>query len=221
MRKKAVILFSGGQDSTTCLYWALRHFDEVQAIGFDYGQTHAREIEAAKSIACDAGVQYDVLNLRGVMRGSSLLGNGSHNDQSASNAALPASFLPGRNLIFLTIAASHAVHAGAENIVTGVCQTDFSGYPDCRRKTIDAVESAIRLGTDISMTIHTPLMLLTKAETFRLAKELGCLDVVIKKTVTDYNGNATMNDWGMGAEDNPASILRAKGYREAVANGWV
>lgn len=219
--KKAMVLLSGGQDSTTCLYWAKANFDEVRALGFDYGQSHAVELAAAKEIAAHAGVPYEVVDLRGALRGSSLLGKGNHSDRSSLDPSLPASFLPGRNLTFLCIAASWAAEFGARDIVTGVCETDYSGYPDCRRATMDALVEALNLGIANGFHIHTPLMHLTKAETFRLAKELGCLDVVIQKTITDYNGNMTMNEWGMGEESNPASALRAKGYREAAAKGWL
>lgn len=223
MSTKAIILLSGGQDSTTCLYWALKTFDSVTAIAFDYGQRHRAEIECARSNAADAGVQFKVIDVRGLLAQSSLTDDlGEHNAASHINPELPASFTAGRNLLFLTIAASVAASLGINDIVTGVCQTDYSGYPDCRRVTIDAMQLALSLGIGVGdIRIHTPLMYLTKAETWKLAHELGCLDVIVNNTMTDYNGDTTKNDWGMGREDNPASVLRANGYREAKANNWI
>lgn len=217
-----ILLFSGGQDSTTCLYWAKRHFDKVYAIGFDYGQKHKIELDQARKIATLANVNFDVIGIPNVLTGSSLLDGGDHNDASAINEDLPASFVAGRNLLFLSIAGSIAANKGAQDIVTGVCQTDFSGYPDCRRSTIDAMQLSLSLGVGIGdVRIHTPLMYLTKAETWKMAKDLGCLDVVIDYSLTDYNGSQQKNEWGYGVMDNPATVLRAKGYYEAKQNGWI
>jgi len=223
MNNKSLVLLSGGQDSTTCLHWALKKFEGVAAIGFDYGQRHRVELEFARSNAEDAGVEFCVMDVRGLLAPSSLTDEqGQHNDSSHINADLPASFTAGRNLLFLTVAASVAAGMGITDIVTGVCQTDYSGYPDCRRSTIDAMQITLTLGVGAGdIRIHTPLMYLTKAETWKLAADLGILDTIINRTMTDYNGEATMNDWGMGVEDNPASILRAKGYREAKERGWI
>ena len=219
---KAVILLSGGQDSTTCLYWATQRFDEVMAIGFDYGQMHVHELEQAKKIAQRIGVGYRVFDVKGLLAPSSLTQKTDHNRASDINTDLPASFTAGRNILFLTVAASYAATIGATDIVTGVCQTDYSGYPDCRRTTIDAMQTTLSLGIGVGdMRIHTPLMYLTKAETWRLAKELGCLSVIINDTLTDYNGDQTMNEWGMGMNNNPATELRVKGYYEAKEKGWI
>jgi 7-cyano-7-deazaguanine synthase len=220
--KKAVVLLSGGQDSTTCLHWALKNFDKVDAIGFDYGQMHSIELQQAKKIASDVGVKYHIFNVKGLLAKSSLTEHSNHNNNSYISNELPASFTAGRNLLFITIAASYCAENNINNIVTGVCQTDYSGYPDCRRTTIDAMQLAVSLGVGIGdIAIHTPLMYLTKAETWKLAREIGCIDVIIKDTITDYNGNNKMNEWGMGDTDNPASVLRAKGYYEAKANEWI
>lgn len=221
--RKAIVLLSGGQDSTTCLHWALKEFEGITAIGFDYGQRHRVELDYARSNAEDAGVAFRVMDVRGLLAPSSLTdGEGQHNDASHINADLSALFTAGRNLLFLTVAASVAAGMGITDIVTGVCQTDYSGYPDCRRATIDAMQVALTLGVGAGdIRIHTPLMYLTKAETWKMAADLGILDTIINRTMTDYNGGAAMNDWGMGYEDNPASILRANGYREAKANNWI
>lgn len=220
--KTAVLLLSGGQDSTTCLWWALERFDSVLALGFDYGQRHVRELECAAGIARIAGVEFKVMDMKGLLGGSSLTdATLDHSSSHAVNPGLPASFTAGRNAIFLTIAASLAHGLGIKDIVTGVCQTDYSGYPDCRQRFVDATQVSLSLAMDCDFKIHAPLMYLTKAETWRLAKELGCLDVVRDLTLTDYNGSETRNEWGYGVEDNPATILRANGYREASQRGWL
>ena len=219
---KALVLLSGGQDSTTCLFWALEKFDHVDAIAFYYGQKHSRELRAASEVAKIAGADLQVLDVSNLLADSSLTKNTSHNKKSHINEELPASFTAGRNLLFLTVAASRAAEKGINDLVTGVCQTDYSGYPDCRRHTIDAMQTTLSLGMGAGdFRIHTPLMYLTKAETWKLGKDLNILDIIIEKTVTDYNGDETMNAWGMGKENNPASILRAKGYQEALQNGWL
>jgi 7-cyano-7-deazaguanine synthase len=219
---KAVILLSGGQDSTTCLYWAKTHFSEIYAIGFDYGQMHVNELEKAKKIAKDANVNYKIFDIKGLLAKSSLTEKTDHNQKSHINEDLPASFTSGRNILFLSIAGSYASELGINDIVTGVCQTDYSGYPDCRRTSIDAMQNVLSLAYgNGDFRIHTPLMYLNKAETWKLAKELNCLDVIINDTLTDYNGNQTMNEWGMGENNNPATELRVKGFYEAKQKGWI
>lgn len=219
---KALVLLSGGQDSTTCLYWAKKNFKEVVAIGFDYGQKHKKELEQAIKIAQNANIQYQVFNVKNLLASSSLTEKGNHNEKSKINKDLPASFIAGRNLLFLTIAGSFCAGNQISNIVIGTSQTDYSGYPDCRRSTLTALELSLSLGLGVGdIKIHTPLMYLSKAETWKLAKELNCLDIIIKDTLTDYNGDMTMNEWGYGKEDNPASVLRANGYREAKEKKWI
>jgi len=223
MKTKALVLLSGGQDSTTCLYWAIEHFDEVHAIGFDYGQSHAVELQYAADNAKRAEVPFAVVDVKGLLATSSLIEHGDHNESSYLSDDLPASFTPGRNLLFLTVAASKAAEMGITDLVTGVCQTDYSGYPDCRRNTIDALQLALSLGVgNGDMRIHTPLMYLNKAETWKMAADLGVLDVIRLNTMTDYDGNQDqLNEWGYGSEENPASKLRAEGYRTAKEMGWV
>ena len=143
------------------------------------------------------------------------------NKSHPSNQNLPNSFVPGRNLLFLSIASSIAYNRKIENIVIGVCETDFSGYPDCRDEFIKSMKKTIHLATEKSIEIHTPLMNLDKAQTWKLAKDLGCIDTIIKSTMTDYNGSKNENDWGLGNLDNPASILRHKGYLKAKKNKWI
>lgn len=219
----ALILFSGGQDSTTCLYWAKRRFKRVECLGFDYGQKHHIELQQAEKIASDAEVRFSIIDIRQTLSGSALTEHAK--DVSAEhekNAALPASFVPGRNALFLTLAASYAYNRDIFDLVGGMCQTDYSGYPDCRRTFADAIQTSLSLAMDCDFRIHTPLMYQTKAETWKLANDLGVLDVIRRDTHTDYNGDrSTFHDWGYGKLDNPASELRAKGYAEAKANGWL
>ena len=219
---QTLVLLSGGQDSTTCLYWASEQFDSVQAIGFDYGQTHLQELNQAQLIAKTLKIPFTVRNVRGLLAHSSLTEHSDHNAKSYLDERLPASFTSGRNLLFLTVACSYAAEQGIHDLVTGVCQTDYSGYPDCRRVTIDALQLALTLGCGVGdIRIHTPLMYLTKAETWRLANQLGCLEVVIRDTLTGYDGDMTLNEWGRGNVNNPASQLRRKGFYEAKENGWL
>ena len=219
-----VVLFSGGQDSTTCLYWAKKVFDSVIALGFNYGQKHVIELQQADKIAKDANVNYKIVNLQDIFSNSGLLLNTelSTSEQHPVYKNLPSSFVPGRNAVFLNIAASYAASNEIYNIVGGMCETDYSGYPDCRREFIDSVEKSFSLAIQNEIKIHTPLMYLSKAHTWQLADNLGILDIIIEDTHTDYNGDrTTKNEWGYGKLDNPASVLRAKGYFEAKENGWI
>ncbi len=221
--RPALVLFSGGQDSTTCLFWARKHFARVEALGFDYGQKHRVELEQARLIAERADVPFTVVDLRGMLHGSALT---EHDKDVAArherNPDLPAAFVPGRNAVFLSVAAAHAYNRGIHDLVGGMCQADYSGYPDCRRDFIDAMETALARALDVDLRIHTPLMDLTKAETWKMAADLGVLDIVRDLSHTDYNGDrSTYHEWGYGRLDNPASILRAKGYAEAKAKGWI
>ncbi|HIG75391.1 MAG TPA: 7-cyano-7-deazaguanine synthase QueC [Bacteroidetes bacterium] len=231
---RALVLFSGGQDSTTSLFWALSPegggFDHVEALAFEYGQRHAVEIAQARQIAEAAGVPFHVADLSGLLGGSALLAeeSGDTNAEHALAPGLPASFVPGRNALFLAAAASRAFLTETRDLVTGVCQTDYSGYPDCRLDFIQAQERALALALDAPLRIHTPLMHLTKAETWKLAKDLGTvrgldvLETVREMSHTDYYGDrTTRHEWGYGRLDNPASVLRAKGWEEAKAKGWV
>lgn len=225
--KKAIVLFSGGQDSSTCLFWAKKYFEEVEAIGFNYGQKHKFELEQAQKIADLAGVKYTILDAAGLLGGSSLTDlSQSTADQHKINPDLPSTFTAGRNAFFLTVAASYGFNNEIHDIITGTCQTDFSGYPDCRQVFIDAQQVALSLALGTDIRIHTPLMYLTKAETWKLAGEVSTelhdvVEIVRTMSLTDYNGSSKMNEWGMGELDNPASELRAKGYYEAKEKGWL
>ena len=221
--KSALVLLSGGQDSTTCLFWARHHFEKVEALAFNYGQKHLVELEQAQLIADKAAVPLHIMDMKGMLQGSSLTEHDKDmNSPHEANPDLPASFVPGRNALFLTTAASYAYTRSIYDIVGGMCQTDYSGYPDCRRVFVDSLQTTVSLALDRDVRIHTPLMYLTKAETWKLAKELDVLEIVRDYSHTDYNGDrTTYNEWGYGKLDNPASVLRAKGYEEAKQKGWV
>jgi len=223
--RQALVLFSGGQDSTTCLAWALEKFDHVETIGFNYGQKHEIELEVRPKIldkirggfpkwAAKLGDDHVVdLKVLGQLSETALTrdvkiafeGNG-----------LPNTFVPGRNLLFVTFAAALAYRRGSKHLITGVCETDFSGYPDCRDDTMKAMQVALNLGMESRFVIHTPLMWIDKAETWRLAHELGgeeLVDLVREDTHTCYIGNRTdHHEWGYGCGTCPACELRAQGW---------
>lgn len=213
MADKALVILSGGQDSTTCLYWAVDRFGRgsVESLTFDYGQRHRVEIECAGNVARFAGAPNTVLPIDtfAALGGNALTDPDCPVPQGAAgDGELPATFVPGRNLIFLTFAAAFAWPRGISHLVAGTAQTDYSGYPDCRRDTIDALEKTLSLGLERSMTIHTPLMHLSKKETVELAKRLGALEAMAL-THTCYRG--ARPPCGTCA----ACLLRAKGFAEA------
>ena len=211
-KKKALVVLSGGQDSTTCLYWALQRYDSVTSITFDYGQRHRIELDAARKVAGVAGVEHAVLPIDtfAVLGGNALTGD-EVVDTVATEGQLPNTFVPGRNLIFLTFAAAYAYQRGIRDLVAGVCQTDYSGYPDCRQNTVEALQVAINLGMETQIRIHTPLMWMTKAETVHLAREVGALEA-LSWSHTCYNGEVPP------CGNCPACELRAKGFVEAGIN---
>lgn len=220
--RKAVVLLSGGQDSTTCLFWAKNSFDEVYAIGFDYGQKHIKELDQAKKITSDLNIDFKIFDIKNLLAKSSLNSEIDHNEKNYINEDLPASFTSGRNIVFLSIAGSYASEKGINDIVTGVCQTDFSGFPDCKKISIDAMQNVLSIAYgNGDFRIHTPLMYLSKAQTWKMAKYLNCIDVIINDTITDYDGSEIKNEWGMGNPDNPATKLRMQGYYEAKQKNWI
>jgi len=209
--EKALVVLSGGQDSTTCLYWALERFGRsaVSTLTFDYGQRHRIELECAREVAADAGVPNCVLPIDTFAAlGGNALTEASIDVADATGEALPNTFVPGRNLIFLTFAAAYAWPRGIRHIVTGVAQTDYSGYPDCREATLTALEKAIRLGMESEVELHTPLMHLSKQQTVELAVELGALEAMAL-THTCYEGLRPP------CGRCPACVLRARGFDEA------
>lgn len=220
---RAIVVLSGGQDSVTCLMWALQVFkDGVEAVTFDYGQKHAVEISVAAEACRALGVNQTLVDMSyiGQVSASALIkaNGGNVNDSHPLNAALPASFVPNRNAMMLTAAHALAQSTGAVHLVAGMCQTDYSGYPDCRADFITALNAALDLGAAKRVTIHTPLMYLSKADTWELAYRLGSTDFVVENSHTCYNGDRTVrNSWGYGCGECPACVLRAKGYNEFLA----
>ncbi|AWV19820.1 7-cyano-7-deazaguanine synthase QueC (plasmid) [Methylobacterium sp. XJLW] len=226
MADTAIVLFSGGQDSTTCLAWALDRFDRVETVGFDYGQRHRVELEVRPRILevlkatfpawSDRLGADHVLNL-------SVLGAVSETALTREVAiamgegGLPTTFVPGRNIVFMTLAAALAYRRGARHLVAGVCETDYSGYPDCRDDTVKALQVALNLGMERRFVLHTPLMWIDKAETWALAQALGgdlLVDLVREATHTCYLGDRSHHHaWGWGCGACPACDLRADGYQ--------
>lgn len=225
MHTTALVLFSGGQDSTTCLAHALNRYERVETLGFDYGQRHRIELEArthvltrlrrrfpgwSRRLGEDHLLKLDVL---GQIGGSSLTEDIAFAMQANG---LPNTFVPGRNLLFLTLAGALAYRRGLQVIVTGVCETDYSGYPDCRDDTMKAMQLALSLGLDQRLLIETPLMWIDKAQTWQLAESLGgqgLVDLIVEDTHTCYEGDRThRHDWGWGCGRCPACQLRAQGW---------
>jgi 7-cyano-7-deazaguanine synthase len=223
----ALVLFSGGQDSTVCLAWALEHFAHVETIGFDYGQRHAvelavrgrlREGMAALDEAWKAGLGEDHLIRLDALYAVSETALTREIEIEIAKDCLPTTFVPGRNLIFLSFAGALAYRRGARHIVAGMCETDYSGYPDCRDATVKAMQVALGLGLGREVTLHTPLMWIDKAGTFALAEELGgeaFLELVVEGSHSCYLGDRThRHDWGYGCGACPACQLRARGFNE-------
>ena len=228
--EEALVLFSGGQDSATCLAWALQRFDKVETIGFDYGQRHSVELncrvpiidelkkhksEWKEKLGDDHLIDLKVL---GDISETSLT---KPVEIEMSDQGLPNTFVPGRNLMFLTIAASVAYRRGIKNLVTGVCETDYSGYPDCRDDTIKAMQVALNLGMETRFVLHTPLMWIDKASTWRMAEELGgseLIELMKEYTHTCYNGDRSYrHEWGYGCNECPACDLRSIGYQKFIS----
>lgn len=222
----ALVLFSGGQDSSTCLAWALDRFGHVETLGFDYGQRHRVELE------CRAAVREGLARLNPAWRqrlgedhtvGLAALGEISNTSLTRdvaiemTDAGLPNTFVPGRNIVFLTFAAALAYRRGLKHIVAGMCETDYSGYPDCRDDTIKALQVALNLGMDTRFVLHTPLMFIDKAETWAMTERLGgeaLVDLIRDESHSCYLGDrATKHDWGHGCGTCPACDLRATGWR--------
>jgi 7-cyano-7-deazaguanine synthase len=228
----ALVLFSGGQDSSVCLAWALDRYTRVETVGFDYGQRHAVELEQRAVIREAIARRFPAWAVRlGSdhtldIRGFGAIGDTAMTTERAieiTEKGLPSTYVPGRNLIFLTYAAALADRLSLKTLVGGMCETDFSGYPDCRRRTIDAMESALELGMERPFPIATPLMLKSKAQTWALAKGLGgedLVELIRQESHTCYLGRRDLaHDWGVGCGACPACELRANGWNDWVADG--
>jgi 7-cyano-7-deazaguanine synthase len=227
MMTKALVLFSGGQDSTTCLAWALARFDHVETIGFDYGQRHRIELDQRAKIRekivtlqpdWAARLGEDHLIDLAVLGQISATAMTRDVEIVMQENGLPNTFVPGRNLVFLTFAAAVAYRRGLTHIVGGMCETDFSGYPDCRDATIKAMQTALNLGMEKDFVLQTPLMWLDKATTWALAEKLGgrpLIDLILEDTHTCYLGErGARHEWGYGCGTCPACKLRAQGWRK-------
>jgi len=227
----ALVLFSGGQDSTVCLGYALDRYAHVETVGFDYSQRHAIELECRKRVRAEMVRRFPSWGERlGPDHVIDITSFGAIGDTALTSDAeivmlqsgLPSTFVPGRNLVFFLYAAALGYRRGLHTVVGGMCETDYSGYPDCRDATLKALGEAIRLGTEVPFAIETPLMWRTKAETWALAQELGgddFVDLIIEETHTCYRGErGHRHDWGYGCGQCPACELRAKGYAEWLAS---
>ena len=229
--KSALVLFSGGQDSTTCLAWALTYYEHVETIGFDYGQRHAIELTMRPQLLTKLRQQsssWDAKLGEDHMIDLSLISQLSHTAMTHDIAiemqanGLPNTFVPGRNLLFMMVAATLAYRRGINTIVGGMCETDFSGYPDCRNDTMQALQSAINLGMASQFLIETPLMWIDKADTWRLAETLGgqaLVELIRSDTHTCYLGErGELHDWGYGCGTCPACELRSIGHKNFIGN---
>ncbi|MBQ3514890.1 MAG: 7-cyano-7-deazaguanine synthase QueC [Lachnospiraceae bacterium] len=207
-KKKAVVVFSGGQDSTTCLFWAKARYDEVIAISFDYGQKHIKELECAKAICKKYEIKHHIMDLTllNQLAPNSLTRADIEVDKEAPEEGTPNSFVDGRNLLFLSFVAVYAKQQGIHDIITGVSQSDFSGYPDCRDVFIKSLMTTLDLAMDYHFEIITPLMWIDKEETWELADELGVFDLIREETLTCYNGVV-----GAGCGECPSCKLRQRG----------
>lgn len=206
---KAIVLHSGGQDSTTCLAWAMEKFDEVELVSFDYEQRHKIELDCAEAIARHLNLKNKRISIDLIPElTDNALTNRAIEVKAGENGTLPSTFVEGRNMIFLTTAAIYAKQKGIKDLVTGVCQTDYSGYPDCREEFIESIEKTLQLAMEYPFKIHTPLMHLTKAETVKMMQDLGRLDL-LKYSHTCYEGNRP------ACGKCPACLLRLKGFEEA------
>jgi len=226
----ALVLFSGGQDSATCLAWALNRFPRVETLGFDYGQRHAIELscrerllDGVKALNADWAARLGASHTLKIPTLAEISDTALTRDVAIAMGAdgLPNTFVPGRNLVFLTFAAALAYRRGITDIVGGMCETDYSGYPDCRDETIRALNTALNLGMEKPFELHTPLMWLDKAATWKLAHDLGgtgLVDLIREDSHTCYLGErGARHDWGYGCGECPACSLRARGWREYMA----
>jgi 7-cyano-7-deazaguanine synthase len=225
LEQKAIVLFSGGQDSTLCLAWALTRFSEVETVGFAYGQRHAIELACRPMIRAEIsafawpgrlGSDHLIdLSVLGQISDTALT---RETEIRMDEAGLPTTFVPGRNILFFTMAAALASRRGASVLVGGMCETDYSGYPDCRDETIKALQVTLNLGMAQRFRIETPLMWLTKAQSWALAEQLGgptLVDLIVEETHSCYLGERGLrHDWGYGCATCPACLLRAKGFAD-------
>lgn len=209
--ENAVVVFSGGQDSTTCLFWAKEKFNEVIAVSFDYGQKHVKELDCARKLCKEHDVEHHIMDLKllNQLAPNSLTRVDIKVDAIKEDGEVPNSCVDGRNMLFMTFVSVFAKQRAIKHIVTGVSQSDYSGYPDCRDVFVKSLNVTLNLSMDYDFVLHTPLMWIDKADTWNLAYELGVLKIIKEETLTCYNGII-----GDGCKDCPACKLRNDGYNE-------
>ena len=209
----AVVIFSGGQDSTTCLFWAKERFKDVIAVSFDYNQKHKLELDCAKNICNKYNIEHHILDLSllNQLAPNSLTRDDLKVDKATPENRVPNSFVDGRNMLFISFVSIFAKQRGIKHIITGVSQSDYSGYPDCRDVFIKSMNVSLNLSMDYNFVLHTPLMWIDKKETWKLAKDLGILNIIKDETLTCYNGII-----GNGCGECPACRLRQRGYDEYI-----
>jgi 7-cyano-7-deazaguanine synthase len=223
----AIVLLSGGQDSATCLAWALERYASVETLGFYYGQRHVVELSCRRTLREMLGAKYPgrlgpdhELDISAPMAALGETAMTSETEITMARNGLPTTFVPGRNLLFFTYAAALAYRRGIRRLIGGMCETDYSGYPDCRDDTIKALQATLNLGMDSRFVLETPLMWIDKAGTFDLASRLGILELVIEHTHTCYLGDRTKrHEWGYGCGACPACVLRGEGWKAWRAAG--
>lgn len=231
MKSRALVLFSGGQDSTTCLAWALDRYEHVETVGFDYRQRHAVELTCRQRILTELRMGFPKwtpslgedhmldLSLLGQISDTALT---QDKEIALANSGLPNTFVPARNLLFFTFAAAIAYRRGLEVLVGGMCETDYSGYPDCRDNTLKSLQVSLSLGLDAPMVVETPLMWIDKADTWRMAATLGgerLVNLIREHTHTCYAGQRSFrNEWGYGCGECPACELRHRGYEAYISS---
>jgi 7-cyano-7-deazaguanine synthase len=216
----ALVLLSGGQDSATCLAWALDRYAAVETLGFFYGQRHQVELSCRQTLRAALDAKYSgrlgpdhVLDISAPMAALGETAMTSETEITMAQNGLPTTFVPGRNLVFFTYAAALAYRRGIRRLIGGMCETDYSGYPDCRDDTIKALQATLNLGMDSRFVLETPLMWIDKAGTFALASQLGILELIVEHTHTCYMGDrSNRHDWGYGCGICPACTLRAAGW---------
>ncbi|NCN41083.1 7-cyano-7-deazaguanine synthase QueC [bacterium] len=217
-KRSSLVILSGGQDSATCLLWAIKEFgDDVHTLTFDYGQKHKIELECAEKLSKRFAKSHRLLPVSSLkdLAKNALTDDSIEIKKDGGFQGLPSTFVPGRNALFLNLAAAYAAPRGMRDLVIGTCETDYSGYPDCRKEFIDSMQKSLSLAMDFDFTIHTPLMFLSKGQTFKLASDLGGLKDVVENTHTCYQGNhKDLHSWGYGCGECPACELRRNGFED-------